>query len=142
MTATILSAELVVAYRQAEYRLVDREFRGLLRIGEPSDDLREIFRCHGVQSAAFITACNPRGERVTEAANRHAMDRLIRTATDRGIPYLSGLGADPTGLWESEASLLLLGLPREAAAGLGREYEQNAIVWSSDTCVPELILLR
>jgi hypothetical protein len=132
----------VLAYRQADYRVVDREFIGLLRIGEASDDLRAIFRCHAVDCAAFITACNPLGQRVSEAANRDAMDRLCRTATDRGIAYLAGLGTDPAGLWEGEPSLLLLGLPREAAAGLGREYAQNAIVWAGGTCVPELVLLR
>jgi hypothetical protein len=35
-----------------------------------------------------------------------------------------------------------LGVTRRAAQALGRQFEQNAIVWAGAAAVPELILLR
>ena len=42
----------------------------------------------------------------------------------------------------AEPSVLVLGLSLEAAKVMGRQYEQDAIVWISTKAVPELVLLQ
>jgi hypothetical protein len=55
---------------------------------------------------------------------------------------IPGIGVHPTGEWRGEPSYLVPGLSREAAEELGRQFEQNALIWSGADAVPELLLLR
>jgi hypothetical protein len=41
-----------------------------------------------------------------------------------------------------EASVLVLGMSRNEAERVGRAFGQLAIVWSGETAVPELVVLR
>jgi putative PIN family toxin of toxin-antitoxin system len=56
-------------------------------------------------------------------------------------PWLEGEGRDPEGRWVAEPSLLVLGIAREEAQALGRQLEQNAIVFVEKGRAPELVLL-
>ena len=60
----------------------------------------------------------------------------------RGFPCLPGVGQHPTNGWPGEPSVLALGVSRKEAVALGRQFGQNAVVWSGADGVPELILLQ
>jgi hypothetical protein len=55
---------------------------------------------------------------------------------------IKGAGSDPSGGWPPEESFLVLGLGLEAARTLGREFHQNALLWTDHDAIPRLILLR
>jgi putative PIN family toxin of toxin-antitoxin system len=131
-----LTPELIDAYENAVYAV---EGGPLLRIGEKSAALERLLESRGVESAAFVTAANPRGEPRSHAANEAAMAALRATLR---WPHLPGEGRDPEARWAAEPSALVLGIPREEAEALGRLLAQNAIVFVEKGAAPELVLLE
>ena len=92
--------------------------------------------------SAFITACNPLGAIVDDAVNAKHQAALAQELALEGRPAIPGIGQHPTGDWPGEPSYWVPGLAREAAENLGRQVQQNAIVWAGSDAIPELILLR
>lgn len=138
---SVVSDAMVRAYRATAFHVRgDTPF--VLKLDQPSPELAELYRRKGVASAAFLTAWNPRSERCSPQDNKVAQDRLNALLKQRGLDVLPGIGRDPAGEWEGEESCLALGISRDDAQRLGREFEQNAIVWAGPQAIPELILLR
>ncbi|TVS10748.1 MAG: DUF3293 domain-containing protein [Wenzhouxiangella sp.] len=139
MTESVLDRQLVELYRQADYR-VDRGF--VLRVDHPGVELARWHARQGVDCSAFVTACNPRGQQLDEQSNRRRTARLEAVLAESGRVFVPGVGQDPSGDWPGEASFLVAGLSLAAAQDLGRQFAQNAVVWSGEDAVPRLILLR
>ena len=97
---------------------------------------------HQANCSAFITACNPLGRRAAAPLNAQRTQALLAELSRRKLVAIRGFGQHPTNEWPAEPSFLVLGVTRRAAQALGRQFEQNAIVWSGPDAVPELILLR
>jgi hypothetical protein len=135
-----LPKELVAAYERAEY-VVFGEPPLVLRIGEPSRRLDTMLAAAGKRTAAFVTPCNPRSEKRTDAQNQAAFVALERSLEDQPFGCYPGEGRDPQGGWPAEPSLLILGIPRGDAAALGRAFGQNAIVFFEKGAAGELVLL-
>jgi hypothetical protein len=112
-----------------------------VRIGEINAKLYELLIQHDVQGAAFITACNPASVQLTALANQLAMHALKNEAALVQYHVFTGQGQARDGNWEPEASLMVMGIPREQAEALGRCYGQNAIVWIEQSGMPKLIEL-
>jgi hypothetical protein len=58
----------------------------------------------------------------------------------RGLRYIDGIGRPPTNGWAGEDSVSVLGIDRHAAVALGREYGQNAVIWSGPSAYLQLCL--
>ncbi|MDP1678785.1 MAG: DUF3293 domain-containing protein [Candidatus Nitrotoga sp.] len=136
-----ISPETIQAYHETDYR-VSGDQSLILRIGEYNESLFRLYKSNKLDSCAFITACNPRGKRLSDAVNAHRHDELGRELQRGGLKFFQGVGKHPVGNWPSEASYLILGLSLEAAKILGKKYEQNAIVWCGSDAVPQLVLLK
>lgn len=133
--------DLITAYRNTRYWVFADPDRFLLTVGISSHEIRSLFDRFNVSTAAFITAYNPFSEAASEAENEQAQVALkadLERLT-KAILYGEGAGADSN--WPPEPSFLALGLSRRDAEALGRKYKQNAIVWISGDCVPELVML-
>ena len=141
----MISAKTLQAYRETDY-LVQLTAEGAnalrLRVGVFHPGLADLYAEHAVRSGAFVTACNPYGERLDEADNLERQAALHQFLTRQGWSCLPGMGQHPTGGWPGEASFFVLGLGRAAAQSLGRKFEQNAVVWCGPDAVPQLLLLR
>jgi hypothetical protein len=138
---TVIDPELVLAYRATDYH-VEAPHPFILKIGCRSIEIAALFLAVGVTRAAFITACNPFSEALSEEANTLAQESLLAELDVRNLAYLPGAGVDASGSWPGEPSILVLGLPLEDSMVLGTKYKQNAIVWIGPDAVPQLILLR
>lgn len=139
--ASILDPSLIQAYLGTRYRvLADRSFT--LEVGQASADLLAAHKRHNVECSAFLTACNPFSRRLEESENVIRQAALGAELKRRGLVFLAGVGAHPSGDWPGEDSFLVLGLDLEAATVLGSRLEQNGFVWSGADGVPQLILLR
>lgn len=137
---TAIPAELLTAYRETEYRVGgDPPF--VLRIGEASPPLRQLHARHGVASSAFITAANPHSQPCTATFNARRQQQLATRLRALDLPFIEGEGAHPSNAWPPEASFLVLGLTLPSAKALGRQWEQNAIVYCAEDAVPRLVLL-
>lgn len=130
---------LMAAYRATGFRVADPPYAFVLRVGQISDDLQDIFSTHGVRSAAFLTAYNPRSAPTASHLNEKAQAQLLSLLSASGVPFLSGAGESDDGLWPAEPSVLALGLTRQEAETLGLLFEQNAIVWCDADAVPILV---
>lgn len=109
-----------------------------IRVDRPAGDegagpLDSLLKAHGVDEYAFITAYNPDGMLQDDATNRRAQERLRAHLDAIGYQYLPGVGEpdpapDGSAPWPPEPSFLVLGMSRDAAKRLGREFGQAAVV--------------
>lgn len=136
-----LAAAVLEAYRKAEY-VVFGEPPLVLRIGEPNRRLDAMLEAARRETAAFVTACNARGELHGDADNQAAQVRLERALEEKPYGCYPGEGRDPEGRWPSEPSLLVVGISRAEAAALGRAFEQNAVVFIERGGAPQVLVLR
>lgn len=143
--ATLLGELLDQARLHAAYRLAIYTIDGRLqrRIGVIDAEADRWLAAQGVvQRWAIVTACNPLGAAVDEARNMAASVRLQATLQAQGIRHLPAAGLDPAGQWPAEASALLIDPPGDAAAELGRQFGQNAIITGRLGEAPVLRWLR
>lgn len=131
---------LVDSYRLAHY-LVQAEPPFVLRVSVHSPALAALLRMHSTSSAAFITACNPASELLPAEENDQRQALLLQCIEQLGLHWLPGRGEDPAGEWPGEDSFLVLGIEKETACGLGRQFGQNAIVFCDSDAVPQLVVL-
>ena len=130
---------LLEAYRQAEYvAFVQPEIS--LRVGEGSAPLNALLAAEGASSAAFVTAYNPDSKTFADKWNRELGMFLEHDTGVKGFKYIHGEGRDPSGEWQPEQSLLILGINKDEANGLARKYAQNAFVFVKAGEAPELVV--
>jgi N-formylglutamate amidohydrolase len=127
--ALIAEALLIEAYRSTCFEAVTPRGRITLKIDQPSPPLDMLLANSSTASWAFITAWNPRSATTSAAENQHRNRVLREKLRSLELPTFEGLGLPSDPGWEPEESFLVLGVSKELAADLGREFDQNAIVW-------------
>jgi hypothetical protein len=135
-----LPLRLLEAYERAQY-VVFGEPAITMKVGEPNPGIDALLDLDGARSAAYITPANPRGELRDHEENLIALEMLHESLRDSPYTCYPGEGRDPGGEWVAEPSLLVVGMPLAAAEELGRELEQNAIVFVEKARAPRLIVL-
>ena len=136
-----LDQSLISAYKDTHYR-VDIAPSFVMKVGMPSEPLRQLYSQYRSDCAAYITACNPFSRNLSDTENTARQAALLNELTGRSLKFINGIGLDSKGEWPGEASFLVLGLSLEATRVLARKYEQNAVVWCDKDAVAQLILLR
>lgn len=149
---TAIDAATATAYRETRYCvLVDglwTEADGTrpdpfdLVIDQPSTALKSLYAATRHTQCAFITACNPLSQVLSDEANDVRQARLREELTQRSLKFMPGIGQHPTNGWPGEPSFLVLGIALQASKALGLRHQQNAIVWAGPDATPRLILLR
>lgn len=138
---TAIARDVIEAYLETEYR-VGGDLPCVLKIGEHSATLAALHRQHGAHCSAFVTAWNPYSEADSPARNVERQQALMTALAQRGLTGVPGIGQHPDNGWPGEESLLVPGLGLDDACALGMRFGQNALVWSAEDAVPQLILLR
>ena len=136
----MISEELLQKYQQTDY-IVDDDPPLLVHIGEQNDGLRILFASFNVESAAFITAWNPNGRKLTLDENYDRQIELLEDISNQRLNYFVWRGESQTGDW-SEDSYLVLGVSLTDAKEIANRHDQNAFVWIPVSGVPELIECR
>jgi hypothetical protein len=128
-------AALDAAYRSTAYRAG----KLTLRVGEPTPPALDLLlESRGLRAWAYLTAWNPGSRPLPLDENRRRQRELVAHLGD--WQWLRGRAEADDGTW-SEESLLVLGLPREDAMALGREFGQNAVLVGVPGGVAELVWL-
>jgi hypothetical protein len=140
----MLPPSLVQAYRDTDYWCAGLDDCGpvSLRIDQPQPALSTVFALFRCECAAFITACNPLGQAISDAENKLRQQRLFDELKQKGYTGLRAEGRPLRPGWRPEASLLIPGMPLEEACETGNRYQQNAIVWIGSDLIARLHLLR
>lgn len=129
------------AYRATRYRVHAGGSAFDLHVDVASEPLAALMRRHGVATAAYLTACNPRSVRTSDAANRAANETLRAALVAADAFVFEGEAIDPTGAWPAEPSFLALGIALATARELGVRFAQNALLFADDDAVPRLVWL-
>ena len=141
MTDSQIEPDTIQAYRETAYGVAgDQPFD--MHIDVVSAELLALHAAHRVTCSAFITACNPFSRFLDVQTNQRRHDQLRRELERRELGFLEGAGEHPSNGWPEEASFLVLGISLDDASEIGRQFEQNGIVWSDAEARPQLILLR
>lgn len=130
-------ADLVEAYRQAQYRIhADPPFE--LQVDAFSADLDRLLARERVDSAALLTAYNPQSEERPAPENEAAQSALKGALARFTCFEAEGRGDD----WPPEPSLLALGLTRSEAGALARRFGQHAYLYCEPRRPVELVLVE
>lgn len=143
-----MPSSLLTAYRKTNYVTENTPVGPVvLRPGETCRELGMLIDYEGLGSkcstAAFVTAYNPFGEKLTDAENAERHERLLKVVRNGSWPSYVGEGVgDDHSDWDPEKSVLILGISRDDAVNLGVQFEQNAIVFTENDDPAEILLLR
>ena len=120
---------LIKAYREARY-VVDQSADPLvLSVGRACVGLRSLMSGYGVTTAAVLTAFNPGSVVCSDGANFSAQAELVKWLDEHGYVMFDARGEDSAGVWPSEASVLVLGIPQHMAEQVADRFGQNAFLW-------------
>ena len=134
--------EAKAALAGAEAQLADNQAAKRIQDAKVQSAETAILAATAAMNAAKagVSAVQPDANR-TEI-ERKRQEALLAELSRRKLVALRGIGQHPTNAWPGEPSFLVPGVTRRDAQALGRQFEQNAIVWSGRDALPELILLR
>ena len=124
---------LVRAYREAIYIVNEGDEAISLRVGEVSHDLAKLMQSHAVQTADVLTAYNPYSELRPLEENESSQAGLINALSIKSKVCINAIGTDARGEWDSEPSILALGISLQDAEILADEYGQNAFIWVNNS---------
>lgn len=127
MSASVVVASLVRAYRETHSRVHDAE-PSTLRVDHPCQALATAPGRHRTDRSAFLTACNPVSKDVGEPVNARRHAAFQRDLVRCGLALIARAGEHPTNGWPPEPRFLGFGLTREDAETEGRKWKQNAIL--------------
>lgn len=133
-----LEPDLIAAYKNTLFQAHIGDDVITLVVGQQCPSLQAVFVRHNVTSACYITAYNPLGRLLTKQENE-ARNARMRTELASLYPVFEGVGVDPTGEWEGEASFLALGASKDASLALAEAWEQNAVVFVDETLSVSLL---
>ena len=134
--------KLIAAYQQTRYRVfVDEDVLDLI-IGEHNERIDALLARHHVIEAAFLTACNPRSQLLSETENHARQAKLMEEINAEGYEFLPGVGIGMNSDWPPEESVLVLGIDRTTATELAIRHDQNAHVHVAINQTTELVLRK
>jgi len=136
-----LEPDLIAAYKNTSFQAHVGDDVITLRVGQKCTSLQEVFEQHDVTTACYITAYNPFGCLLTKQENEARNARLLRELAAQYLVF-EGVGVDPNGEWEGEASFLALGASKDASVALAEAWEQNAVVFIDEALLASLLFTR
>ena len=131
-------SDLQTAYQQAIYEVYNDRQTIQLRIGEYSPQLNRLLEKYNCTTWTIITAFNPYSQRLSESENSQRHQSLIEFLQPLQLTIIDALGRDKSGSWTPEKSFFILGIDRLKAIDIGRNFEQNAIVYGELGKPPKL----
>ena len=141
MLDTTIADDLLESYRNTDYKVQGQD-PFILRIGQLSEPLLQLFKQHRCNCAGFITASNPYSQKLDSSVNAQRHLDFKADLISRSLIFIEGVGIGKDPDWPGEASCLVFGLALEASRVLGNKFNQNAIVWCNAEARPQLVLLR
>ena len=131
-------ANLQTAYQQTIYEVYYGQQTIQLHIGEYNPQLDRLLQRHSCTTGALITSSNPYSRCLSETENQQRHQSLIEFLQPLQLTLINALGKSKNGDWTPEQSLLIVGIDLIQAIVVGRNFEQNAIVYGELGKPPEL----
>ena len=138
---TKISPVDIQSYTDANYHIYEKPLF-VINIGAKSSGLNKLYEGYEVSEAAILTAYNPMSQETNDKDNKLNNKQLELILKNQKLSYIRAEGICPNNNWPGEESFLILGMTLNAAKDLGKKFKQNAIVWSDQSTISQLILLR
>ncbi|WP_244907689.1 DUF3293 domain-containing protein [Nitrosomonas aestuarii] len=90
----------------------------------------------------IVSAYNPFSQIQSHERNLTAHAALLEILRRDAVSIIESKNIDPSGIWTDEKSICIFGMSIDTARALGRQFSQNAIVWTGCDAVPRIVLLR
>jgi hypothetical protein len=133
----MINGELIQAYNKTTYKVFNTEIS--IKVGECTPELDSLCKKHNQISWAFITAYNPYSKKFSEEENIQSHWKLCQATKNYLCFEGEGVGEDSS--WTPELSLLIIGISKENAIRIGKDFKQNAIIFGVIGLPAELIIL-
>lgn len=137
-----MDPHLLSAYRATCYRILLEPTPIDLRIGEANAAFDAWLAGIGAATAVFLTAWNPRSQRLPLADNRQRQQALLGDLQQRGHRYWPAQGLPDAPDWTPEDSFVITSLPLTEATALAESFEQNAYLWLVAGQAAQLVVTR
>ena len=137
----MIASSLLESYESADYHVYDSP-PFILKIGIHSSELDCIYKTSHKHTAAFITAFNPFSQELSNQENKDRNHKLEKLIQSLHFDFIHGEGKCGHEDWGGEESFLIFGINKKQAYEIGREFQQNAIVWCDKDAIPQLLLLK
>lgn len=134
-----IDQQLLKAYQETVYQVLEPPLS--IQIGVLSADLNTFLQENDATTWAFITAWNPKSQRLSQKENKQRHQELIKMVKNAGYLYFIGKGIGENPDWEPELSLLILNIAKIDAIQIGKYFNQNAIVFGVYGDVPILVII-
>lgn len=128
------------AYRRTRFVVDTPTGRLCLRVGRRCVELDDLLAGHSVTTWAYVTAFNPGSRLLPAEENSVRQHELERSVAGLGLASYPGEGIADDSRWPPEPSLLVLGIRRNDAVRLGRQFGQLALVYGELGQEAELIV--
>lgn len=142
MTQSAIAKNLISGYRGADYQIGADSDSISLRIDQYSESLAKHLTASKHPCAAIISAYNPYSQLQSNEKNLASHESLNNYLGRHSYLRIESLNIDPTDRWPTEKSFFVPGLDLDIAKSLGRQFNQNAIIWIDSDAIPRLTLLR
>ena len=136
---TFISDKLWEEYRATKFWIDDQGHKFCIIVDQRSPELDRMLEFHQVEDWAYITAHNPKSQRLKPVDNCQRNQRLLDWIEGEGYPVYKGKGVGSDPEWTPEESYLILGITRKDAISLGCDFGQNAIVFGHIRRTAELV---
>lgn len=125
---SIISVELVLAYRRTAYVADTSDGKITIRIGSGSALLDHVLAEHHAHEWAYLSASNPGSKKQNTAENNRRFHDLQAALQDKGKEFFTGYSRADGASWPDEKSALVIGISLNEALEIGRSFGQLALV--------------
>lgn len=132
----MISKNLLNAYKSTTYLVPELKLK--IRVDEPNTQLLGVLEDYNASSWTFITAWNPKSNRIEKETNIDLNKQLEKDLNC--YPFFTGYGISDSKDWEPEESFFILGITRHKAIQLAEKYDQNAVLFGVTNSKPTLII--
>lgn len=137
-----IATKLVHSYLITHYQAYSNSDTLTLLIGQYCEPLARLMHATKTHCALYITGCNPHSQlqpaEINDTANRQLHSQLFHHSNF----IFTGKSLDPEDKWPAEPSFLVLGIDLATSQTIGKQFGQNALVWTDRDAIPRLVLLR
>ena len=137
----MLEPSLLYAYRYTDYFINLGAEQLCVRVDEPCPALDSLLRACRCNSAALITADNPRSLLLTGEQNQQRRQQLDTELQQRQFISFQGFNRAQRGEWPDEQTRLVLGIAYVDAETLARQFEQNSFLFFEPQKAVQLCLV-
>lgn len=116
------------AYRETTFEADTPVGRVELRVGGRDAQLDRLLEYCSAREWAFLTAWNPDGTFTEEAENRRRQEALESDLAERDLEVFPGQAIPDSPDWAPEQAALCIGIDRDEARDVAREFDQEVFI--------------